>query len=455
MNTYHLPIANGDRNPLGGFLVEPAAPLHTADSRKLTVEPDFDVGILSASTYPYLSSATSHHLQRSQRSPFYQLYGGIVPDSAIYSRSSIEHEEPVASKTKTNRKARRISKSEDDDNSKKQRGRPRLDTRDETAADRRRTQIRLAQRAYRRRKETTISALSKRVSELEGTISLMNTTFLDFCDNTIEAGLLALKPNFSEQLKEATERFAALSKASAVTSDHEEEAIAELTMSPPCSYSPEQQPTAKTDTPHLHDPIVAYPLGYEILHGGDTREAEEMADQVLPEPSSDFDMMQSKTEEWSRMAGDLYDANAFPSQEDIQAMLSRVEKPLKTSTPYTYSFQETTFARRLHRYTLETAYRMLTSPDLDPGWVERTFRFTFSFTNKKQMLKRFQEVLKRKAGASLENWHLPFFRVGGAGTHFPRRDDQGNPIYPPNMYSPAKAFGPTYRSRNASRGSHS
>ena len=58
------------------------------------------------------------------------------------------------------------------------------------------------------------------------------------------------------------------------------------------------------------------------------------------------------------------------------------------------------------------------------------------------MLVRFQELLKRKAGESLENWNVPFFRVGGAGTHFPRRDENGEPIYPPNMHAPSSVFRP-------------
>jgi hypothetical protein len=35
---------------------------------------------------------------------------------------------------------------------------------------------------------------------------------------------------------------------------------------------------------------------------------------------------------------------------------------------------------------------------------------------------------------------VPFFNIGGAGTHFPRRDTEGKPIYPPNMLSPEKAL---------------
>jgi len=92
--------------------------------------------------------------------------------------------------------------------------------------------------------------------------------------------------------------------------------------------------------------------------------------------------------------------------------------------------------------SLETAYRHLTNPKTDPDYIKRTFKFTFCFSNRKRMLIRFQELLRRRAGESLENWDVPFFRIGGAGTHFPRRDEHGNPIYPPNMVSPAKLFGP-------------
>ena len=53
---------------------------------------------------------------------------------------------------------------------------------------------------------------------------------------------------------------------------------------------------------------------------------------------------------------------------------------------------------------------------------------------------RFQELLKRKAGDALENFNIPFFHIGGAGTHFPRIDKDGVPVYPPNMLSPKKAL---------------
>ncbi|KAK4069818.1 transcriptional regulator family: bZIP [Purpureocillium lilacinum] len=50
---------------------------------------------------------------------------------------------------------------------KRSRGRPRSDAKDETSADRRRTQVRLAQRAYRYRRDAAISDLEQRVKGFE------------------------------------------------------------------------------------------------------------------------------------------------------------------------------------------------------------------------------------------------------------------------------------------------
>ena len=86
------------------------------------------------------------------------------------------------------RKRQRPSKSPDGED--KRRGRPRVEKQDESAADRRRTQIRMAQRAYRQRKESTLEELRKRVSDLGNTIELMNKAFLD-CRESLYASSLS------------------------------------------------------------------------------------------------------------------------------------------------------------------------------------------------------------------------------------------------------------------------
>lgn len=86
--------------------------------------------------------------------------------------------EPTGSKRKRHRKG----DASDSDTERQRRGRPRVEKQDESAADRRRTQIRMAQRAYRQRKESTLEDLRKRVSELGNTIELMNKAFCDCRD---------------------------------------------------------------------------------------------------------------------------------------------------------------------------------------------------------------------------------------------------------------------------------
>src|SRR6266516_4726527 len=119
--------------------------------------------ILSASTYPGAPSTAAPGKHNPKRKPSQTTFGGYFIDDGEISHRHVD------SNPSPKKKRRRSPKSDEEDG-KKQRGRPRLDTHDETAADRRRTQIRLAQRAYRHRKETTISALKGRVNELERTI---------------------------------------------------------------------------------------------------------------------------------------------------------------------------------------------------------------------------------------------------------------------------------------------
>lgn len=98
--------------------------------------------------------------------------------------------------------------------SKKQRGRPRLDPQDETPAERRRTQIRLAQRAYRTRKETTISELKGQVSELQSAINHMSKTFSQLHDNLFDSGVLNSLPAdhpVVQQLEQMMDHFAEVS----------------------------------------------------------------------------------------------------------------------------------------------------------------------------------------------------------------------------------------------------
>ncbi|KFY86914.1 hypothetical protein V500_07306 [Pseudogymnoascus sp. VKM F-4518 (FW-2643)] len=99
---------------------------------------------------------------------------------------------------------------------KKVKGRPRVDTKDETLSDRRRTQIRMAQRAYRHRKESFISSLKKQVQDLRGISKDMSKINFILYDYAVGMGLLQREPEFSQQLQSVMERFFALENAATV-----------------------------------------------------------------------------------------------------------------------------------------------------------------------------------------------------------------------------------------------
>lgn len=253
-----------------------------------------------------------------------------------------------------------------------------------------------------------------------------------------------------KQLKDTTEEFVQLAKIASIDSDHEEEAaiIAEMersnTVASPVNVNNDENMAELPDFDNQPPPL-GYELSFEVDETSDP-DVEELPSYLTADASSSGPLVgqkESSLEEWSFLSNyQQLNAEVYNTTFDFESLLPPIERPLKPTVPYTYSFQETTFARRLHRLCLERAFRTLTDPEADPACIQRVFRFTFSFSNKKRMLGRFQELLKRRAGESLENWNVPFFHIGGAGTHFPRLDEQGQAVYPPNILSPARAFGP-------------
>ncbi|PBP26932.1 hypothetical protein BUE80_DR002177 [Diplocarpon rosae] len=106
---------------------------------------------------------------------------------------------------------------------KKARGRPKVDKKDGMAADRRRTQIRMAQRAYRHRKETRITSLEQQVQDLRETNEEMSKIFISLCDFAVGNGLLQREPDFGQQIQSATEKFLASTKASSQEDGQDEQ----------------------------------------------------------------------------------------------------------------------------------------------------------------------------------------------------------------------------------------
>ncbi|KUM65271.1 hypothetical protein ACN42_g1795 [Penicillium freii] len=117
----------------------------------------------------------------------------------------------------------------------RKRGRPGTATDDQQVRERRRKQLRVAQQAYRKRKETTIVNLQSRVQELESGIEELSESFLSFSDLLLEAGILQNQPRITVALQKITQQCVSLAKSGC---DEAEQAPAA-----PADVSPSTSPT--------------------------------------------------------------------------------------------------------------------------------------------------------------------------------------------------------------------
>ncbi|KIW78405.1 hypothetical protein Z517_08241 [Fonsecaea pedrosoi CBS 271.37] len=124
----------------------------------------------------------------------------------------------------------------------------------------------------------------------------------------------------------------------------------------------------------------------------------------------------------------------FPLQQAIPPALG-------SNTKYSYCFQERTFSRRLQRFCLEHTFQMFEDPRSDPTAVYRMFRLVPCIQDKAKMSPYFRRLLDGGINDPLEIRSLPFYGIGGAGTHFPTIDKSGNPVSPSNTRLPRRVLG--------------
>jgi hypothetical protein len=107
----------------------------------------------------------------------------------------------------------------------------------------------------------------------------------------------------------------------------------------------------------------------------------------------------------------------------------------------TYSFQEATFARRLTRAALETGFHLLSNANARPQALNYVFKLSLPYFTLEQMRTRFRIIMSRTIDEDLDWWDHPFIHLGGAGTHYPRRDAAGNIVPVKNGWT-IRSIGP-------------
>ncbi|PNY25714.1 Uncharacterized protein TCAP_04348 [Tolypocladium capitatum] len=300
---------------------------------------------------------------------------------------------------------------EDGGRRKRCRGRPRLDTKDETAADRRRTQIRLAQRAYRHRKDTAITTLQQRVKDLERTNESLSKEFNDFYETLMAEHMLDATPHTAHRLRCIADKF--LASASAATQG----AIG----------SSESQSSDADDLPFSGHPL------WTNTAAGSSSSGENQVSPVIAHPRQHFHMQgeANGSSTLSPSAPNIHMPSSLSHEVVTQPTPHNASFPFYASmerchpapyatvqAPASYAAHEVTFGRRFQRTNLEAGLRLISMPNPPPHRYAAVFGFCLFFESREAIIRRLNSLLSRTQQETLSNWKAPFTNLGNAGTFF-------------------------------------
>lgn len=289
---------------------------------------------------------------------------------------------------------------------------------------RRRTQIRLAQRAYRSRKEATISSLNKKLSELETAIRDMNTTVGNFRDELNGSGLLLQNSPLTYGLQRLVQKSDALVKLSAGNEEYESANTSPLDETASNNSSPlgvgealfaDQSPDITENLDEFNFPLYtsadsALSLNFDSLFKGYDLDSVQQSQQA---PNTLAENAKTQLEPSSF---------ASPLPQDLTNTNTNATSWLQPNSippPSTYSFHESSFARRLRRHCAEYGYRLLTDPSTDPEDLKRIYRFSFCYKNKEALIDRFWKVIT-SSSSTASSTSAAAYTLGNAGSHYLR-----------------------------------
>jgi len=291
--------------------------------------------------------------------------------------------------------------------------------------------------------------LEKRVAELQQTVSEMNRTFIEYNDKAVASGITNIDPTLGQQLKVTTERFLGLSQAVSQESDGEETAC--LPRQEP-SYAGERTTPSKDSTRQVKrststqeytslGPIhPASMLGYEVTYETTSPVKGSNMDTRGQAVQEDYVEYSTRGSSWDDRKMDLQQYRAEVPEVPIMTPYWNIAADTLLKPITTYSFQETTFGRRLLRASYENAFRCLTMEDPPQREINR-LRYTLCYGPPKAIAEKISQLLGRSTKESLETWDFPLLHIGDSGLHFPRSSlDSEEPL--PDYWSQTQSMGP-------------
>ena len=89
---------------------------------------------------------------------------------------------------------------------------------------------------------------------------------------------------------------------------------------------------------------------------------------------------------------------------------------------------EPTFASRLIRISYTGGYNLLLQSYLHPNLTTSIFKFFLALHTRESIIEHMHGILTSDSLDCPKYWKIPFVNLGGAGTHYPLRDEQGHII---------------------------
>ena len=284
----------------------------------------------------------------------------------------------------------------------------------------------------------------------------MNQAFLDYNDKALSSGAIDWNPVLGEDLKETMQQFIELARNANVESDTEETGQSSNKTRKEMFYRDSSTTSSRNLDQHNHVsplprrshlPDLNYPasmLGYDYDVPG-TVKADDVRDTQHTE-HSDYQESGRLEDKWNDNNTKMQQYRAEVSNLPVFTQNWNAAADIALKPTWTYSFQESTFSRRLLRAAYERAYYILTNPHAPKGEVYRLLRFTFHLYDIQNVIINLRAKLMKSTKESLENWSAPIWHLGGAGLHFSRVISEGEaPL--PDGWQAAQPVGP-HKPRN-------
>ncbi|KAH7246767.1 hypothetical protein BKA59DRAFT_556358 [Fusarium tricinctum] len=276
----------------------------------------------------------------------------------------------------------------------------------------RRIQNRMAQRAYRQRKESGIDILKQKVTELEKSKEEICREFINFTTLILEQSSVRECPEVIEHIKQST--ISLLCSAREIDENERMDDQDKEQTVPPGALEADVSADAT--------PAVQTAQGFNFSMIDSTAQLD-CASWLGPTTDSQPNTNSTPS---------LYDANSYFQMPANQMQYCNMNYQLPGATydsslrcPRSYAAQEATFGRRLHRASQEAGFLLASMKHAPPTWYRKVFGFCMHFETREEISSRMANMLRQSKDTTLNNWRYPFTNLGGAGLFYPQDQSYG------------------------------